>query len=314
MRIPFLGRRPNRAEDSTLDGAEILVGAQLERYAESLTPDEETLSRMGAVVRASFANSIVARHAGPARARGRGGYAHHRRAFAAVCAVAILTLSSFGLAAAESGPGQPFYRLRLGIESVNLPPAGSQDRLTADLNRADARLDEVTGSVASSNWNAAADAASAYGDVLAGLTLPADPTARAKVVGQLEDQLTRLERLRANAHGNEAAQLDRAIADLFRLLGIPVPTPPVGSGATPGPNPTDEGGPGETAAGQNPGNGGHNHGKSPQPDVTQSPDDPGSTEVASPSDTDGEHASPTPRPTSTPDESWSPMPSASGGH
>ena len=152
------------------------MAALLERYAEeSLSPDETTLSRMGGVVRAAFVESAVERDAGLGHAasplgEAPGGRSHSawsgRRALAAFCAVAILTLSTFGFAAAESGPGQPFYRIRLGIETVNQPPAGSQDRAAADLARADARLNEIASSTGGSDWNAAADAAGAYRETL----------------------------------------------------------------------------------------------------------------------------------------------------
>lgn len=227
MRLPNLWRHTTRVNGSDTGGAEDLPVAELlERYAGSLSPDEEALSRMGAAVRAAFVESMTAREAGRESAPGRPGRRvigtwrrpwSRRRTAAAICAVAILTLSTVGLATAESGPGQPFYRLRLGIEAVNLPPAGSQNRLTADIGRAGSRLDDVASSAASSDWNAAADAASAYVEVMAGLTLPADMTAKAQALGQLDDQLARLELLRASSHGAETAALDSAIAALCQF-------------------------------------------------------------------------------------------------
>lgn len=295
------------------------VAEQLQRYAESLSPDEETLSRMGAAVRAAFADSVTQREAGiglksdaPAGLAGRRPLWSRRRALAAICAVAILTLSSFGLATGESGPGQPFYRLRLGIESVNLPPAGSQDRLEADLGRADARLNDIASSAAASDWNAAADAASAYGDVLATVTLPADVTAKAHALKHLDEQLARLEELRAGSHVSERAVLDRAIAALCELLGIPVPTPPDSASSSPKSHPTDHDRNGETSSlGPTGTDTGHGHGHSPEPAASHSPDATASPSDGGSGDSGGGHASMTPRPTDTrlPEPGQSPPPS-----
>jgi hypothetical protein len=246
-----------------------IVAAWLESRAATLfSPDADTLARMGSAVRAAFVTALTQGAASldlepgagtfeedssPGRSgRSMSGHTwtwNRRRGIAAICAVAVLTLSTVGFAAAQSGPGEPFYRFRLGIETVNQPPAGTQSRLDADLVRADARLDEVAAASAAGNWSAAADAASAYTEIVAGLTLPMDATVRAQAQTRLHEQLARLEQIRARSQGSATAALDKAIAALCSLLGIPVPAvpaspaspspvTPAGSHATPAPRAT----------------------------------------------------------------------------
>jgi hypothetical protein len=240
MKLPSFLSRPAGGWDTSTWGDEgDDVTAELTSCAQSLLPDAAVLSRLGTTVRAAFIASTPIAGSSDAAAHGRLGWSWSRpRALAAMAAVAILTLSTVSFAAAESGPGQPFYRLRLGIESVNLPPAGSENRLAADLDRADARLADIAGRASTHDWSGAADAAGAYRDVIATIALPADEPARGVAERRLDAQLTRLESLRASAQGPETAALDRAIAVLAGILGIPVPvvaaTPaPASSGPPP---------------------------------------------------------------------------------
>ena len=206
----------------------------LQSYArESLSPDEATLSRIGASVRAAFvAGTAVAVNVESRSPIGL----RRRRVVAAMCAVAVLTLSSVGFAAAQSGPGQPFYRVRLNIEAANLPAPSSLDRLNTDLNRADQRLDEIVAAAAASDWNGAADATAAYIDVIASVYLPADAASRGRVAARLDTQLARLEQLRATSKGSETARLDSAIAAVCKILGIPVPPLPTVQPSNPSPH------------------------------------------------------------------------------
>ena len=273
-------RRPHGPDPEALswgaDDSE--VAALLERYAaESLSPSDAALARMGAVVRAAFVESIAAPDAGLGfvtdRLAGAAGHPSHwrwsrRRAVAAFGAVAVLTLSTVGFAAAESGPGQPFYRIRLGIETVNQPPAGSQQRIASDLARADARLNDVAGSAVDSDWNAAAEAAGAYREILTGVTLPADAAARGPVLSHLRDQLARLEELRARSKGQASVALDGDIAALCNLLGIPIPTFPVSTASDPSPRSSGRDGDTGTSPGQAGGDSGRDHGKSATPSPT----------------------------------------------
>ncbi len=314
MRLPPFRHGPAADVDapSWSDGDDRPVAEVLERYAvEALSPDEATLSRMGTAVRAAFVAAVMERNEDLApeeaplagdRGRRRTLSWNRRRAVAAIGVVAILTLSTVGLAAAQSGPGQPFYRIRLGIESVNLPQDGSQDRLDADLNRADVRLDEVAGSAAISDWHGAADAANAYGDVIGGVALPADPTSKGRALQHLDAQLTRLEQLRATSRGVETTALDKAIAALCGILGIAVPTPPASPSANSISRPSD---PKRTPAAATPRptgsdpDGGRDSGVSATPSASRSPDgsgNPAASDEPRPNNSAGKHDGQTPKP------------------
>jgi hypothetical protein len=263
MRLPAFLQRPSN-DDETLvwtDGDDRPTAELMRTYAaQSLSPSDETLSRMGATVRAAFVESQVNAGAGLTAGTVVGGSMAHRflasrgkrRAFASICAVAILTLSTFGFAGAQSNPGQPFYRIRLNLENLPLPAKG--DQLDTSLTRAEARLGEIGRGAAVKDWNAAADAAGAYRDVIAATTLPSDPAAKAAALQRLDEQLASLEQLRATSQGPETAALDRAIAALCALLGVPVPTPTPAAttasrGGGAGPTPThrpDQRGPGSS--------------------------------------------------------------------
>jgi hypothetical protein len=314
MKLPRFTRRPvDRLEpQGWSNGDDSSIADLLGAYAGSISPDEATMSRVGASVRAAFVESTTARRAGiavgldaqgEAGGRGRAWSWSRRRAFAAICAVAIVTLSTVGLAAAESGPGQPFYRLRLGIESVNLPPAGSQDRLAVDLSRADARLDDIATQAAASNWNGAADAANAYADVIATIALPSDMSSKGGALDRLDGQLARLEQLRTTSNGPETVALDRAIAALSAILGIPIPTPAPALTPNSGARVSEDGaaaspGAHSTASGDRDPRG------SDRPNPTRTPDRPGTSggdnDNFGPGGPSSGHTSPTPTPTPTP--------------
>lgn len=272
------------------------AAAWLESRAAALfSPDESALARMGSAVRAAFVAAITDTAGGtldelsiaavsnqPIGGR-RTWTWNRRRGIAAICAVAILTLPTVGFAAAESGPGQPFYRLRLGIETVNQPPAGSQSRLDDDLARADARVAEIASASAAGNWSAAADAAGAYTDIVGGLVLPQDATTRAQAQALLDVQLAHLEQLRAASKGTATAALDKAIAAVCSVLGIAVPVVPAlasnpspiatganhnttGAKATGAAGPDVDSTPRPTASGKNDNDAGRPGGARPSPD------------------------------------------------
>lgn len=333
MKLPRLTAR--RAEPDALDWIDVddrSVADRLAKYADSLSPDEVVMTRMRASVRAAFAESATARRTtvtGNADAGAdaqtdapRWGWLQSRNrrlGFAAVCVVATLTLSTVGVVAAESGPGQPFYRLRLGIESVNLPQVGSQDRLDADLDRADARLADIANEAAASDWSATADAANAYRDVIAAIVLPADMSVKGPAVARLNVQLTRLEQLRAESHGPATPALDLAIEALCKVLGIAAPTPWPVATAAPTAATTRGGAPAATApettapeatatAAATATDPDRNRHRSIEPGASPSP---GSTATSGdldghqPGGGTGDHASPTPT-TSAPDGDRSP--------
>lgn len=120
---------------------------------------QETL---GVEPRERIRRSVVAAvQARPAERPGRAP-AHPRRRTAALALglVAVLALAGT-VAAAESGPGQPFYGLRLTVESLTLPSGGSA-RTQALLAQLEQRLTEARDQSANGNANGVSDAVRAY--------------------------------------------------------------------------------------------------------------------------------------------------------
>jgi hypothetical protein len=120
-------------ESRPTDDVELLI----DRYAtERLAPDPDQIAKGRAAMLAALAGT----GAMPAPTRRR----RHSllRGWSLAAAFALLLVTVGSLVAAESGPGQPFYGLRLAIGSVNLPVGEpAHDRgLAAQL---DDRLTEV---------------------------------------------------------------------------------------------------------------------------------------------------------------------------
>ncbi len=307
MRLSLPFRRPSAAQSADwIDGDDAEMAQFLDAHAADLRPNDATLARMGASVRAAFVESQIARRdasAAPTAGARKLPWGRHR-VLAAVGAVAILTVSSVGLAAAQSGPGQPFYRLRLVIETVNRPPAGSLTRLDTDLDRADARLNEVAGEASSSDWIGAADAAAAYREVISTVALPADAS-KGSALQRLDKQLAHLEQLRASSRGPETAEVDRAIAALCVILGIPVPTPTPAPVTSPAPTPSNHDRSRETtepgATARDAGSGSSQPGHSPRPSTLPKDEGSGNSGAASgsggPPDSGVDHQGPGSTPT-----------------
>jgi hypothetical protein len=239
-------RRPEPVSDSWTAGEDAAhrgIAGLLSSYAAgALSADEATLAR----VRAATLQAAAAQASGrprPQHAR-HGIGVFHPRILAAAAAVAVLLSSAVGLVAAESGPGQPFYHLRLGIEAINLPPAGTHDRTAADLDRAQARLDEITSEADRGNWSAAADAANAYADVVASMTVPGDAEGRARLRQNLTAQLARLQQLQSRSPAASSRSLANAIARVEALLAgdeepaQPTPEPSANASGVPSTGPS----------------------------------------------------------------------------
>jgi hypothetical protein len=231
----------------------------LERFAAGpLSPDADTLARGRSVTIAAAERHTRSEPSG-SRGRLRAGSpsfafglgrSRRPKLFAALAAVAILLMATVGVAA-ESGPGQPFYHLKLNVEAIGLPAAGSSQRAQVDLSRAQARLDEIAGKAKGSDWKAAADAADAYAQVVASMSTPAPGAAGAAYRATLQRQLALLESLRATSHGDESEALDTAIARLKALLGE-------NAESTPRPSPTACDTPGHGHSGNGNGSGNEN--------------------------------------------------------
>jgi hypothetical protein len=148
-------------------GPDDSLAVLLERYAATrLAPDEEQVTYLRAVSMRAYVDRGL-RDIRPARSRAVS-WVWPRRLAAGFAIVFALT-GGASLAAAESGPGQPFYHLRLTVDSLTLPAQGSA-RVQALLERLDARLAEVRQAGARYDHAAVADAMGAYEANLTDLT------------------------------------------------------------------------------------------------------------------------------------------------
>jgi hypothetical protein len=243
MRI--FGRGSRVADRWADDPADVGTTQLLDELARGpMSPDRETLDRMGTRLRAEFAQRSAERAATGAGVERRALPLRLRPA-AVLASVAILAVAGTAAAATESGPGEPFYHARLTVESLFLPSAGTDARLAADLDRADARLSEAQVAFAAGDWNAASDALGAYGEVVRSMAILAGTDSGARAIARLGEQLAVLTRLEAGAQDGAALQLGRAIDDVDALLGGGSSRP----GGTAVPSPTGAG-PAQTPGGQ----------------------------------------------------------------
>ena len=219
----LFGRSPRRPDRWVDDPADAAFVESLAAYADGTVPaDDPALARSRETLRAAFLQARQPATRVEAGRRSSGHFAPRRIGFAATL-VALMVFSSVAGVLAESGAGQPFYRLRLDLEALTLPAAGTPERLAADLDRAQARLDEATRAAAGSDWAAEAAAADAYADVIA--SIAGEPGANGDPVRtKLTAQLQALERLRASGRGPANAALDGAIGRVRACLaGSPSP-------------------------------------------------------------------------------------------
>jgi hypothetical protein len=141
-----------------------------------------------------------------------------RLAPALVIGLILATLAVGGVAAI--GPGQPMYPLRLMAEEFMLP-APLADRLAAQLDRLDLRLDEAAGALAASDDAAARAALAAYGqiasDVMA-IAPPDEAVANALQV-RITAQIERLRMFRTSARQARDEALTAANGIVAWLMG-----------------------------------------------------------------------------------------------
>lgn len=290
----LFGRSPRRPDRWVDDPADAALVESLAAYADEMVPaDDPALARSRETLRAAFLQARQPATRVEAGRRSSGHFAPRRIGFAATL-VALMVFSSVAGVLAESGAGQPFYRLRLDLEALTLPAAGTPERLAADLDRAQAQFDEAARAAAGSDWAAEAAAADAYADVIA--SIAGEPGANGDPVRtKLTAQLQALERLRASGRGPADAALDGAIGRVRACLAD-LPSPD----ATP-----------------RPGDGNGNGGTSAEPSATGGSDGPHSsarpqTSVGPPG-SNGPQSSAGPRTSAGPNGSTSPSGTGSGG-
>jgi hypothetical protein len=269
---------PSWRRQSARDGRDWAEGADdattvalLEDYASSaLSPDAGTVETMRSSLVSAF-RQVQAEQAAATTKREVWSPRRRVRVLAAAASLAVLMISGTGLAAAESGPGEPFYRTRLAIEAMFLPPAGSGARLQADLDRAQARLDDAQSAAAADNWNAEADAVGAYGEVVGSISQAQVAAAGEQTRLRLARQLATLRHLESGAGNGVGRQLGKAIDSIDTLLagspGQPDATVAPTDGGTGGGS-SGNGATGSQAPGVSPatgGGGGPGPSASPQP-------------------------------------------------
>ena len=198
MRWLWLGQRPH---DALLGEVEDLV----RRYAvgrHGMTDDERR--RLRTATLAAFEAQVAPRsQRRPARIAPRG-------LALGVALVALLALVGTAVAA-ESGAGQPFYGLRLTLESLTLPRDGSA-RTQALLAQLDRRLAEASRETERGNGPGVADAVRAYlatlDEMSGGIGSGVSQTA---IEAGLERHVTILQRILGSAPPNAQGGVQRAL-------------------------------------------------------------------------------------------------------
>jgi hypothetical protein len=218
---------PGRVPDPNGNGVEILLA----QYADGrLSPDADQLARG----RAAILTALATAEPWPARAVAR---RRLLRGWSLAAASAALVLGSGGLVAAESGPGQPFYGLRLAIGALTEPAdEPAHDRWLA--SRLDERLTEVRAAARDGDGRGAQAAIDAYLNTLSeltdnGITDPAILALLQRHHDTLEQLLTVAPDQSADGLQQALDAADDASAGAPPVDGVPHPTPPGGAGESP---------------------------------------------------------------------------------
>lgn len=212
------------------------VAERLSRYgAQRLSPNSEWL------IATRFALVQALAHEA---ATTRVPVAHRPRRWLLATSLAVLMLGSATMVAAASGPGQPFYQLRLAIESLMIPAAGA-GRVDALLSQLESRLEGTRQAILEGD-RAVTDLVSAYRQTLASLQASAHSPGGVdrRILDVLERQIDGLEALVNGLPGpaqvnlqqalEEAQQARDDIVDAVTPSAEP-PTPPRPSQVPPGP-------------------------------------------------------------------------------
>jgi hypothetical protein len=199
------------------------------RVDQAFAPDATAFRRIREHVTGEFRVAAAAARRGDAPGRAR--WSLPLRPVAAFLLAAILLAGSVGLAAANSGAGQPFYGLRLATEELTLPASGAA-RVQAQLARLDQRLVEAQRGAQAGDAGAVAAALAAYRSELTDTLTRAD--AEGVDIGAVLERLAVhqgvLDALSgtlpaAAAHGIQEA-LDQVGRAVDRLRSLPTSSPP----------------------------------------------------------------------------------------
>ncbi len=227
---------PNRPRGAISDEPDALPAGLATDAETGLAPDAEALDRVRSIAIAQFRVAAARSAARPLStpAPRRWWDVLRRPAFAAGMAGALL-LGSFGLVAANSGPGDAFYGLRLAAEGLSLPFAGG-DPTTRSLDRLQQRLDEAQRQ--SSDPTAVSAAIKAYQDELRrALAEAKDEPPRQKILGALGVHGVALATLEQTAPNSAISGIDQARDQVGQaqqqLRATPTAAPIPGAAETP---------------------------------------------------------------------------------
>jgi Domain of unknown function (DUF5667) len=216
MRWPTFGRQ---TDDPRLAATASLL-AELAARQEPLGTEQR--ERMRAAALAAF------RAQSDARARSTPAGRLPRLVGIAVALAAVLALAGT-VAAAESGPGQPFYGLRLTIESLTLPSGGSA-RTQALLAQLDRRLAEARQESAKGDANGVSDAVRAYLTTLSEISgSTGQGVSQTAVDAALQQHVSVLNDLLGSAPAAAQPGLQRALDHTQQALQRPTPAPAASS-------------------------------------------------------------------------------------
>jgi hypothetical protein len=202
----------------------------LDEPDETLVAELETL----AVGQPPDVDGRVARSQGAliAEFRRMGSWPHAQRATgpvrllpAVAAAVLLIALTAGGIVA--SAPGLPLYGVRLATEELFLP-AGGTERVMAQLDRLERRLDEAEAAAKAGDLGAAAAALAAYQRIAEQLQAGQRPDSaqRVTVVNRLEAQVQRLVRLQLIDQEPEPSAALRAANGTLAWIGGAGPVQP----------------------------------------------------------------------------------------
>lgn len=144
-----------------------------------------------------------------------------RKAFLTLATGVALFVGLTGGALAESGPGHGLYPVRLAIESLTLPDATSDQRVTAQLRRLEVRVTEATEAAAEGDMRGVDDALAAYSETLPDVVELGDrsPAATLAVAAALRRDTQLLHALRDRVGGTLKARIQAALADTCQAHG-----------------------------------------------------------------------------------------------
>jgi hypothetical protein len=131
----------------------------------------------------------------------------------AAAGLVFLTLANAALA--EMAPGHPLYGVKLAVESLTLPGAGSPDRVTAQLRLLHERLDEADAAATMSDGGALRASLNAYRLMLPDLIASTErlPATRLQTLHDLWHARERLRIIASRIVPHSAPDLDAAVEE-----------------------------------------------------------------------------------------------------